>query len=128
MYLQLKVPDARILYSSATGASEPRNLAYMTRLGMWGFNETQEMIELLDRSKLVALELAAMSLKATGELCRRVFTSFYTILCVIKCKKQRLNAFVVVRYRAQEPTLRARCRMKAPSSVWQGQRWILYSG
>ena len=29
------------------GASEPRNLAYMTRLGMWGFKDAKEMIELL---------------------------------------------------------------------------------
>ena len=24
------------MYCSATGASEPRNLGYMTRLGLWG--------------------------------------------------------------------------------------------
>lgn len=26
----------RVVYCSATGASEPRNLGYMTRLGLWG--------------------------------------------------------------------------------------------
>ena len=34
--LQNKLPKARIIYASATGASEPRNMAYMTRLGLWG--------------------------------------------------------------------------------------------
>lgn len=31
------VAQARVLYSSATGASEPNNLAYMTRLGTFGY-------------------------------------------------------------------------------------------
>ena len=38
--LQKKVPKARIIYASATGASEPRNMAYMTRLGLWGKGTT----------------------------------------------------------------------------------------
>lgn len=28
--------NIRVVYCSATGASEPRNLGYMTRLGLWG--------------------------------------------------------------------------------------------
>lgn len=34
--LQSKLPKARVVYASATGASEPRNMAYMVRLGIWG--------------------------------------------------------------------------------------------
>lgn len=34
--LQEQLPKARIVYVSATGASELRNMAYMIRLGMWG--------------------------------------------------------------------------------------------
>ncbi|TKR67640.1 hypothetical protein L596_023760 [Steinernema carpocapsae] len=34
--LQKELPNARVVYASATGASEPRNMAYMTRLGLWG--------------------------------------------------------------------------------------------
>lgn len=34
--LQDELPNARIVYASATGASEPRNMAYMVRLGLWG--------------------------------------------------------------------------------------------
>ncbi|KDD72667.1 P-loop containing NTP hydrolase pore-1 protein, partial [Helicosporidium sp. ATCC 50920] len=33
--LQAALPSARVVYCSATGASEPRNMAYMTRLGLW---------------------------------------------------------------------------------------------
>jgi hypothetical protein len=34
--LQDKLPEARVVYCSATGASEPRNMGYMVRLGLWG--------------------------------------------------------------------------------------------
>jgi hypothetical protein len=34
--LQRALPGARVVYCSATGASEPRNLGYMERLGLWG--------------------------------------------------------------------------------------------
>ncbi len=34
--LQNKLPSARVVYASATGASEPKNMIYMSRLGIWG--------------------------------------------------------------------------------------------
>ena len=36
LLLQASMPRARVVYCSATGASEPRNMAYMGRLGLWG--------------------------------------------------------------------------------------------
>lgn len=36
LQLQEELPNARIVYASATGASEPRNMGYMVRLGLWG--------------------------------------------------------------------------------------------
>uniref|UniRef100_H2YSL2 Uncharacterized protein n=1 Tax=Ciona savignyi TaxID=51511 RepID=H2YSL2_CIOSA len=36
LQLQTHLPKARVVYASATGASEPRNMAYMSRLGLWG--------------------------------------------------------------------------------------------
>ena len=47
--LQEQLPDAKVLYSSATGASEPRNLGYMTRLGLWGAKDAVEFIDLLSK-------------------------------------------------------------------------------
>jgi len=64
--LQHHLPNAKVVYSSATGASEPRNLAYMVRLGIAGVGDTTSVIEVLQQSQLGALELAAMSLKASG--------------------------------------------------------------
>ena len=47
--LQKKLPNARVVYSSATGATEPKNMAYMTRLGLWGkgttFNDFNDFIQ-----------------------------------------------------------------------------------
>ena len=50
--LQNRLPKARIVYASATGASEPRHMAYMTRLGLWGkgtpfkeFNDFNQAVE-----------------------------------------------------------------------------------
>ena len=51
--LQKKLPKARIVYCSATGASEPKNMAYMSRLGIWGkgtqFNDFQDFIKAVER-------------------------------------------------------------------------------
>ncbi|CAL8463694.1 g3228 [Coccomyxa elongata] len=64
--LQKVLPRAKVLYSSATGASEPHNLAYMVRLGNFGFGGMLDMIRSLATSGLGALELFSMGLKATG--------------------------------------------------------------
>jgi hypothetical protein len=34
--MQDELPQARVLYCSATGASEAHHLGYMKRLGLWG--------------------------------------------------------------------------------------------
>jgi hypothetical protein len=48
--LQNALPNARVLYSSATGASEPLNMAYMTRLLPPGFKDTFDMVGTLQVS------------------------------------------------------------------------------
>ena len=69
--LQRAVPDARVVYCSATGASEPKNLAYMTRLSAHGFTSVEGMLNTLTESGMGALEMFALGLKATGSyLCR----------------------------------------------------------
>jgi len=34
--LQSELPLARLIYASATAATELQNMAYLTRLGLWG--------------------------------------------------------------------------------------------
>jgi predicted RNA methylase len=68
--LQNRNPRAKLLYVSATGATDVRNLAYATRLGLWGEGtafETREIfIEKIRASGLAAMELVARDLKAQG--------------------------------------------------------------
>ncbi|KAK2972068.1 hypothetical protein RJ640_005088, partial [Escallonia rubra] len=68
--IQARLPEARVIYCSATGASEPRNLGYMVRLGLWGagtsFENFREFLGALDKGGVGALELVAMDMKARG--------------------------------------------------------------
>lgn len=68
--LQNRLPHARIIYASATGATEPRNMAYMTRLGLWGegtpFKTFNSFIQTLERRGVGAMELVAMDMKLRG--------------------------------------------------------------
>ncbi|GJP33081.1 hypothetical protein CLOM_g17646 [Closterium sp. NIES-68] len=70
MELQAKLPNARVVYCSATGASEPRHVGYMTRLGLWGdgtpFLNFQHFLGTVDKRGVGALELMAMDMKARG--------------------------------------------------------------
>ncbi|EEC12895.1 conserved hypothetical protein [Ixodes scapularis] len=68
--LQNKLPKARVVYASATGASEPKNMAYMTRLGIWGegtpFREFSDFISAVEKRGVGAMELVAMDMKLRG--------------------------------------------------------------
>ncbi|KAG9510530.1 Protein strawberry notch-like 1, partial [Fragariocoptes setiger] len=68
--IQAKLPNARVVYASATGASEPRNLGYMTRLGIWGpgtpFKTFNDFCLSIERRGVGAMELVAVDLKMKG--------------------------------------------------------------
>ena len=68
--LQNNLPDARVLYASATGASEVNNLAYTVRLGLWGpetaFANREAFIAEIRKGGIAAMELVARDLKALG--------------------------------------------------------------
>ena len=66
--LQAELPRAKVLYASATGASEPRQLAYMSRLGLHAADPItkESLVDLLRKSGLGALELASTSLKVSS--------------------------------------------------------------
>jgi hypothetical protein len=68
--LQNNLPGARILYASATGASDINNLAYAVRLGLWGpetaFPDREQFISGIRKGGIAAMELVARDLKATG--------------------------------------------------------------
>ncbi|XP_026279435.1 protein strawberry notch isoform X2 [Frankliniella occidentalis] len=68
--IQNQLPKARVVYASATGASEPRNMAYMTRLGIWGegtaFKDFNEYINAVEKRGVGAMEIVAMDMKLRG--------------------------------------------------------------
>lgn len=68
--LQNLLPRARVLYVSATGASDVNNLAYATRLGLWGpttaFADRRAFVDSLRRGGIAAMELIARDLKMQG--------------------------------------------------------------
>ncbi|MBN2974304.1 hypothetical protein FHR20_004321 [Sphingomonas leidyi] len=68
--LQNQLPSARVLYASATGASDVNNLAYAVRLGLWGpetaFADREQFISGIRKGGIAAMELVARDLKATG--------------------------------------------------------------
>jgi hypothetical protein len=73
--LQERFPKAKVIYASATGLTEPRNLAYMTRLGLSGFDNVEKLMKKLQKSnKIEALELAATSFKSQGYYLARMLS------------------------------------------------------
>ncbi|XP_017060645.2 protein strawberry notch isoform X1 [Drosophila ficusphila] len=68
--LQKLLPNARVIYASATGASEPRNMAYMVRLGLWGpgtsYPEFYEFVNAVEKRGIGAMEIVAMDMKLRG--------------------------------------------------------------
>lgn len=68
--LQNHLPDARVLYASATGASDVNNLAYAVRLGLWGtgtsFANRESFICEIRAGGIAAMELVSRDLKALG--------------------------------------------------------------
>jgi len=68
--LQNLLPRARVLYASATGASDVNNLAYATRLGLWGpetaFADRGRFVGAIRQGGIAAMELVARDLKALG--------------------------------------------------------------
>ena len=69
--LQHALPDARIMYVSATGASTLSGLAYAQRLGLWGSGETpferrHEFVSAMEAGGVAAMEMVARDLKSLG--------------------------------------------------------------
>ena len=68
--LQRLLPKARVVYCSATGVTDVKNMAYMDRLGLWGhgtpFRDFSMFVESITRRGLGTLEMLAMDIKAAG--------------------------------------------------------------
>lgn len=77
--LQNAVPDARVVYVSATGATSVENLAYAGRLGLWGSADTpflnrEEFVAAMLEGGIAAMEVVARDLKSLGLYTARSLT------------------------------------------------------
>ncbi|ACI52517.1 putative methylase/helicase [Gluconacetobacter diazotrophicus PA1 5] len=69
--LQHALPNARVVYVSATGATTVHNLAYAQRLGLWGgedfpFVTRTEFVAAIEDGGVAAMEVLARDLRALG--------------------------------------------------------------
>ena len=68
--LQSDLPNARVVYASATGATNIQNLAFAARLGLWGegtsFVNNSDFANKIARAGIAAMELVARDMKAMG--------------------------------------------------------------
>lgn len=68
--LQKMFPKARVVYASATGATDIGDYAYLERLGLWGpgtaFNDSADFTAKISTGGLAAMELVARDMKSMG--------------------------------------------------------------
>ena len=68
--LQNRLPNARVVYVSATGATEVSNLSFATRLGLWGpgtpFPDVHSFVNQMASGGLATMELVARDMKQMG--------------------------------------------------------------
>ena len=68
--LQQMFPKARVVYASATGATDISDYAYLERLGLWGpgtaFHNARDFTSKISTGGLAAMELVARDMKSMG--------------------------------------------------------------
>ncbi|XP_050779432.1 protein strawberry notch homolog 1 isoform X5 [Gopherus flavomarginatus] len=133
--LQNKLPKARVVYASATGASEPRNMAYMNRLGIWGegtpFREFSDFIQAVERRGVGAMEIVAMDMKLRGMyIARQLSFSGVTFKIeevllsqnYIKMYNKSVKLWVNAREKFQQAADLIDAEQRMKKSMW-GQFW-----
>jgi len=68
--LQEMLPNARVVYVSATAATDVNELAFAQRLGLWGkgtqFHDVNDFVSKISSGGLAAMELVARDMKSLG--------------------------------------------------------------
>eukprot|EP01084_Bolivina_argentea_P154206 268834_1 len=75
--LQEELPNARVVYCSATSCSEPIHMAPMTRLGLWGnqaYAQFADWLAMIGNLGMGGMELVACYLKSQGALLSRTLS------------------------------------------------------
>ncbi|XP_075690059.1 protein strawberry notch homolog 1 isoform X2 [Rhinoderma darwinii] len=133
--LQNRLPKARVVYASATGASEPRNMAYMSRLGIWGegtpFREFNDFIQAVERRGVGAMEIVAMDMKLRGMYIARQLSFTGVTFKIeevplsqdyVKMYNKSVKLWVLARERFQQAADLIDAEQRMKKSMW-GQFW-----
>ncbi|CAM9150539.1 unnamed protein product, partial [Discosporangium mesarthrocarpum] len=97
--IQDMCPNARVVYCSATPCSQPRDMGYMVRLGLWGKGTSypgfESFLEYVGSRGVGAMELVAIHLKAEGSLlCRTLsYQGCSFELCDIPISTTQANTY-----------------------------------
>lgn len=82
--LQSALPNARILYLTATSAYDAEDLRFLQRMGLWGegtgFRDLTEFSAAINNGGLSMMEMLAQGMKARGQYCSRSI-SFKGVTC-----------------------------------------------
>lgn len=117
------LPNVRVVYASATGATQLHNLAYMNRLVLWGPDTPYSDFERFSQkttSSAVGLEVVPIHLKSAGMMVSRTLSlngvSYETIM-------HRLTIAQADEYSAITELVSETLRMtRSHVSKWQGQK------
>ncbi|XP_033119248.1 protein FORGETTER 1-like isoform X2 [Anneissia japonica] len=86
--IQRLLPKARVVYCSATGVSDVKNMAFMERLGLWGdgaaFKTFGQFIDAINRRGLGIAELLAMEMKSSGRYLSRGLSFKQAEFCMVE--------------------------------------------
>ena len=123
--LQDRLPNARIVYASATGATEVADLAYAARLGLWGrgtpFPTVEAFVEKVSAGGIAAMELVAKDLKSMGLYLARSVSydgvDYRTSSTTSNPTRPRPTTAAPRRGRSCSATSRTRSRSRRPTSV-----------
>lgn len=95
--LQDQLPQARVIYVSATGASKPSHFLNMSRLGLWGegtaFPCADDFVKQMEANGISSMQLVAAHMKEKGQYLART-------LSLDGCSFQIVHAGVSDEFRA----------------------------
>eukprot|EP00939_MAST-03C_sp_MAST-3C-sp1_P001309 g1309.t1 len=122
--IQRALPNARVVYCSATGVTNPGDLGYMTRLGLWddAITKTGEagksgfvsFASRMQRSGIGAMEMLAMDMRKMGMYIARTLSFQRCTFDIVKVKSNQtfdrvydeaVKFWMVLRKRIEEATL-----------------------
>ena len=98
--IQERLPNARVLYCSATGVSDLKHMAYASRLGLWGaanplYPTFDNFKDTLAKRGVGAMEMLALEMKRKGVFMARTLSwdgaEFDS--CVVKLSKKQIRSY-----------------------------------